>query len=97
MPFQKGQSGNPGGRPKKAFTVRKNAQKYSDEMLRILVDIARNAKSEDKDRIAAATKVLEWGIGKPAVVDLEGETVADQRIEVVIPALADIEFNPQPH
>lgn len=68
MAFVKGQSGNPGGRPKSAVTglaayIRKQTQDgriLVDELLRIV----RKGKRE-QDRVAAARELWDRGFGKP--------------------------------
>lgn len=68
MAFKKGQSGNPGGRPKedeniKAF--RDLAKQYSLAALQFLVDTFQDEEANLKCRIAAAHTVIEYGQGKP--------------------------------
>lgn len=54
------------GTPNKATSqVRAAAAKLCPEMLKVLAKIARSEKSEDKDRIDAATTILQYGAGKP--------------------------------
>jgi hypothetical protein len=62
--FQKGQSGNPGGRPKAAETVRDLARSHTTEAMQALVKIATKGKSESA-KVQAATAILERGWGKP--------------------------------
>jgi len=57
--FRKGQSGNPGGRPKVAQSLQIPARAHMHAMLKVLVE---NAK---KGNTTAATRVLEFGFGKP--------------------------------
>jgi hypothetical protein len=74
-PWQKGQSGNPGGRPKVAADVKEEARKYTNEALRRLVHWMRS--KDPQASIRAATALLDRGCGKPAqaVVGEEGGPV----------------------
>ena len=61
--FRKGQSGNPGGRPKVAEDVKVLAQQYSREAIEQLVKIMRTGKP-DAARALAADKILDRACGK---------------------------------
>ena len=64
--FPKGQSGNPGGRPRDEEKVAELARSYTREAIDTLVDIMRNSKDE-RVRGTAATALLDRGWGKPKV------------------------------
>ena len=64
--FSKGQSGNPGGRPRDEQKVAELARSYIREAIDTLVDIMRNGKDE-RVRGTAATALLDRGWGKPKV------------------------------
>lgn len=61
MAFKKGQSGNPGGRPKAAYDVQALARQHTEAAIRTLVD----ALADPKTAVSAATALLDRGYGKP--------------------------------
>ena len=63
-PFQKGQSGNPGGR-KKDSGVKALAREYTVEAIETLGRILRDAKATPSAQVQAATALLDRGWGKP--------------------------------
>ena len=62
--FKKGQSGNPGGRPKEIKEIKALAQKHGAAAIEALASVLKNGKT-DAARVAAATALLERGFGKP--------------------------------
>lgn len=70
-PFQKGQSGNPGGRPKEAAEVKALAREHGAEAVAKLLQLMRSAEREETQR-AAAIDLLDRGYGRPTQA-IEGE------------------------
>jgi Family of unknown function (DUF5681) len=64
-PFQKGQSGNPGGRPKVVAEVRELAREHTSKAVETLVSIMTNHKAAPAARVSAANALLDRGYGKP--------------------------------
>ena len=64
-PFKKGQSGNPGGRPKVIAEVKELARAHTGEAIQTLVSIMSNAKAAPAARVSAANALLDRGYGKP--------------------------------
>ena len=65
MPFVKGQSGNPGGKPKELKHVQLAARKISPLALRELKLILNDAEAGHQAKIAAAAVVLDRAWGRP--------------------------------
>jgi hypothetical protein len=64
MALKKGQSGNPGGRPKRNADIGAVARTHTKEALAVLLDIARSGKSESA-RVSAASALLDRGWRRP--------------------------------
>jgi hypothetical protein len=74
-PFQRGQSGNPGGRPKRSATVEAHkiiadvkaaARELTPQALGTLQEIMEDKKAPPAARVTAATEILSRGWGRPA-------------------------------
>ena len=63
--IKKGQSGNPGGRPKVVAEVKELARAHTGEAIETLVSIMTNPKSAPAARVSAANALLDRGYGKP--------------------------------
>lgn len=69
--FKKGQSGNPGGRPKECAEVKALAREYGAEAVEKLVALMRG--EDERVAKAAADSLLDRGYGKPGqAVELSG-------------------------
>jgi hypothetical protein len=85
MAFKKGQSGNPGGRPKEAQDVKEMAKTHSRAALERLVHWMQS--NNPKASVSAANAILDRAYGKPSQTidaNLAGElgTYAAQPIPV---------------
>src|SRR5215212_6057941 len=64
-PFQKGKSGNPGGRPKVVAEIKELARAHTGEAVETLVSIMKNLKAAPAARVSAANALLDRGYGRP--------------------------------
>ena len=63
--FQKGRSGNPGGRPKEVAEVRDLARQHTPAALAALRDIMSDEKAPPSARVAASEALLNRAWGRP--------------------------------
>ena len=68
--FKKGQSGNPGGRPKEAIHFAELAKEHSEAALNVLINALES--NNEKNRIMAANLILDRAYGKPSQ-EIKGE------------------------
>lgn len=85
MPFQPGQSGNPGGRPKGSNAVRLLAQEHTEVAISVLV----RALDDPKLCVSAAQALLDRGWGRPAQgIELTGAEGGPVESKVVVEYIA---------
>ena len=84
-PFKKGQSGNPGGRPKVVAEVKELAKEHTVEAIQTLVSIMTNPKFAPAARVSAANALLDRGYGRPAQ-HVTGEVAASYVARLPEPA-----------
>src|SRR5262245_37340459 len=77
--WQKGQSGNPGGRPKVAAEVKELARQHGPEAIETLIRLMRS--KNDGIAIRAAEALLARGYGRPAQ---ESEVESKRPLTVII-------------
>ena len=72
MPFTKGKSGNPGGRPREVAEVRELAKEHGPAAIERLVELMTS--ENERTAVAACEAILNRGYGRPAQsVTLAGE------------------------
>ena len=79
--FEKGQSGNPGGRPKEVAGVRELARQHTPDAVATLVAIMQNEDAPPAARVSAANSLLDRGYGRPnQAVSVSTDTGISERL-----------------
>ena len=82
--FQKGQSGNPGGRSRALEGV---CRALTDEMVGVLAAVARDKNAAAAARVTAAVAILDRGWGKPKqelAVAMDAHDLSDEALLAII-------------
>jgi hypothetical protein len=88
-PFQKGISGNPGGRPKVLGDVQELARQKSPEAITTLANIMNDEKAPPAARVAAANALLDRGYRKPTqpisqtLAKVDPSTISDEELAAI--------------
>jgi hypothetical protein len=64
-PFEKGVSGNPGGRPSKLQEIKELTENLSVPCINEAFKIVNNKYSKDSDKLKAIELIVAYGVGKP--------------------------------
>lgn len=85
-PFQPGQSGNPGGRPKMPDDLKNALRLRADDALAVLVEVMADPAAPHAARVAAANAILDRGYGKPTqdiTAKVQQTDLADAHLEAL--------------
>lgn len=96
-PWQPGQSGNPGGRPKGlARRIREEVGNDGSRLVKVVIGVLDDESASRRDRLEAASWLADRAFGKPAQV-IAGEEGAPLQIVIrsmLATAAADLEAEP---
>lgn len=91
MAFAKGQSGNPGGRPKIVLadgrTIQDIAREHTEEAVAALVSVMTDVDSPPAAIVSAASAILDRGWGRPK----QDVDVGEQTLDILGALLARVD------
>ena len=99
MPFVKGQSGNPGGRPKVNPEVQALLDEFTPEAIRTLGEIMRDVAAQASARVTAAMGILKKSLPDLASYEHTGDLPLSYVIHAPLPNIVSEEWekeNPPP-
>jgi len=73
MPFVKGKSGNPGGRPKLDPEVKNLIEKFTPDAINTLAEVMKNKKGQAGARVTAALGILRKTVPDLSAQQIEAE------------------------
>ena len=79
-PFKPGQSGNPGGRPKRDPEVRALCEKFTPDAIETLAEIMPDKDSQPSARVSAAMAILKKTLPDLSAVEHTGDTIQPSRV-----------------
>lgn len=100
MPFEKGKSGNPGGRAKKVLELVEMARKHCDKAIEKASELldakTESGEADGKVVMAAAAFLRDTGMGRPAQVEFDLAQVTDEALRAEILRRAESRKTPEP-